>query len=205
MLTDDDPDRVAANQGRLAELVGIPRERHLRGMQVHGTRVRALDGAPDPTAPLEEADGQVTGARDLATLVLVADCLPIAVAGEGAVGMLHAGWRGLAEGVVAAGVRALREQGAREPLAAAIGPGIGRCCYQVGEEVQDRFAGHGEEVREGDRLDLKRVARRELEAAGVADVHDAGLCTHCSDAELFFSHRRDRGVTGRQAGVAWRA
>lgn len=202
VLTDDDPARVAANQERLAELVGIPRARHARGMQVHGARVRSLAGPPDPEAPLEEADGQVTAEGGVAAVVLVADCLPIAVAGDGAVAMLHAGWRGLAEGVVEAGVAALRAQGAREPLAAAIGPGIGRCCYQVGEEVHERFS---PELREGDRLDLKAAARRALATAGVAEVHDCGLCTHCSDPSLFFSHRRDRGVTGRQAGVAWRA
>jgi copper oxidase (laccase) domain-containing protein len=71
----------------------------------------------------------------------------------------------------------------------------------VGEEVQERFRTFGPEVRSGDNLDLKRIARLQLERAGAARIHDAGLCTMCCPD--FFSHRRDRGVTGRQAGVAW--
>jgi copper oxidase (laccase) domain-containing protein len=88
-------------------------------------------------------------------------------------------------------------------LEAAIGPGAGVCCYEVGEEVHAQFAAYGEGVRHGRNLDLKAIAREDLARAGVATVHDVGLCTICSDASLFFSHRRDRGVTGRQAGLAW--
>ena len=84
------------------------------------------------------------------------------------------------------------------PVAAAIGPGIGPCCYEVGDDVRAVF-GTSERT-----LDLKAVARARLEAAGVQEIHDCGLCTAC-DAERFFSHRRDRGVTGRQAGLAWRS
>jgi YfiH family protein len=136
-------------------------------------------------------------------MVLTADCLPIALGGEGAIAMLHAGWRGLASGVVAEGVRAVLELGARGPLAAAIGPGAGPCCYEVGEEVHARFAAaHGDSVRQGRNLDLKAIARHELERAGVHEIHDSRLCTICS-AALFFSHRRDQGITGRQAGIAW--
>jgi copper oxidase (laccase) domain-containing protein len=97
-------------------------------------------------------------------------------------------------------VRALGERG---PLSAAIGPGAGACCYEVGEEVHAAFSGHGAAVRHGNNLDLKAIAARELERAGVQVVHDLGLCTICSDPSLFFSHRRDRGVTGRQAGLVW--
>ena len=91
-----------------------------------------------------------------------------------------------------------------DPLEAAIGPGAGGCCYEVGEEVHAEFAGLATHVRRGRNLDLKAIARDQLhEAAGVSAVHDVGLCTICSDDALFFSHRRDRGVTGRQAGIAW--
>ncbi len=136
-------------------------------------------------------------------MVLTADCLPIAIAGAGAVAMLHAGWRGLAAGVVAEGVSAVRELGASGPLSAAIGPGAGPCCYEVSEDVHAGFADYGADARRGARLDLKAVARMQLVAAGVASVHDAELCTICSDPSLFFSHRRDSGITGRQAGIAW--
>ena len=136
-------------------------------------------------------------------MVLTADCLPIAIAGPGVVAMVHAGWRGLADGIVAEGVRAVRELGADGPLEAAIGPGAGGCCYEVGEEVREAFAEHGEGVRHGRNIDLKAIAREQLDQAGVAAVHDVGLCTICSDPSLFFSHRRDHGITGRQAGLAW--
>jgi copper oxidase (laccase) domain-containing protein len=131
--------------------------------------------------------------------------VPIAVAAPGAVAVLHAGWRGLHAGVVAEGVRAVRELGGTGPVAAAIGPGAGGCCYEVGDEVHAAFADHGPGVRNGRNVDLKAIARRELEAAGVAAVHDVGVCTLCADPGLFFSHRRDGGTTGRQAGVAWRS
>lgn len=204
-LTPDDPTAVQRNRDWLQSRVG---GRLALIRQVHGPRVlrrAAPDDAPGPApeSELEEADGQVTPSRGVAPMVMTADCLPIAVAGGGAVGMLHAGWRGLADGVVAEGVRAAREYARDEPIRAVIGPGAGACCYEVGEEVHERFASYGELGRQGRNLDLKAIARSQLVAAGVETVHDVGLCTICSPAELFFSHRRDRGMTGRQAGVAW--
>jgi polyphenol oxidase len=184
LWTDDDAGRVRENRERLRAEVGA--QRLAQGRQVHGTRV-VVDAEG-----IEEADGQVTAAPGVAAMVLVADCLPVALAGPDRVAMLHAGWRGLAGGVLEAGVEAT---GA---VCAAIGPGIGPCCYEVGDDVRAVF-GTSEPT-----LDLKAIARARLEAAGVRDIHDCGLCTSC-DAERFFSHRRDRGVTGRQAGLAWRS
>ncbi|HEY2160386.1 MAG TPA: polyphenol oxidase family protein [Solirubrobacteraceae bacterium] len=197
-LTDDQPDAVRQNRSLLEARLGMPLAM-IR--QVHGARVKRLTGPPDPAEPLEELDGQATSACDVAPIVLVADCLPIAVAGEGAAAILHAGWRGLAGGIIDEGVRAVRELGAEEPLAAAIGPGAGACCYEVGEEVHARFESYGPTARDGRYLDLKAVARIQLERAGVGSVRDLGLCTICD--EDFFSHRRDHGITGRQAGVVW--
>jgi copper oxidase (laccase) domain-containing protein len=117
--------------------------------------------------------------------------------------MLHAGWRGLAAGVLGAGVRALRQLGARGRLEAAIGPGAGACCYEVGDQVHAVFVEHEPTARRGQNLDMKSIARAQLLAAGVEAVHDAQLCTICADPSLFFSHRRDGGHTGRQAGIAW--
>ena len=193
--TDDDPAAVAANRSRVAEGMGATLA---AGRQVHGTRVRRAESAGPE---VEEADGQATTRSDLAPLVLTADCLPVAVAGRRAVAMLHAGWRGLAGGILAEGVRALRELGDDGPLQAAIGPGAGRCCYETGDEVRAAFA---PEHADGRFLDLKAAARAELTAAGVGPVHDAGICTMCGDPSLWFSHRRDGGVTGRQAGVVRR-
>ena len=184
LWTDDDADNVHANRERVRELAGV--ERLAQGRQVHGARV--VVDARD----IEEADGQVTTVPGVAAIVLTADCLPVALARNGAVAMVHAGWRGLAYGALEAGVAAT------QAVAAAIGPGIGPCCYEVGDEVRAVF-GTSERT-----LDLKAIARERLERAGVTEIHDCGLCTAC-DAERFFSHRRDRGVTGRQAGLAWRS
>ncbi len=186
LATQDDPERVAANRERVREHAGAARL--AQGRQVHGTHV-VVDGEGG-----EEADGQVTTRPGVAAIVLTADCLPVALAGPGAAGVVHAGWRGLAGGVLEAGVAALGSG----PVVAAIGPGIGPCCYEVGDDVRAVFASSERT------LDLKAVARARLEAAGVREIHDCGLCTAC-DPQRFFSHRRDRGITGRQAGLAWRS
>jgi purine-nucleoside/S-methyl-5'-thioadenosine phosphorylase / adenosine deaminase len=207
LWTDDDPERVAVNRGRLAAAMGVSRERLAHGRQVHGATVRRLSQPPDPAGEPAEADGQATGAMGVTPLVLVADCLPIALTGDGAVAMLHAGWRGLAAGVVEEGVDAVRELGATGRLEAAIGPGAGGCCYRVGGDVLARFERHPEAATRdggGARLDLKAIAASRLRAAGVDAVHDCGVCTICSDPALFFSHRRDGERTGRQAGAAAR-
>jgi YfiH family protein len=189
--TDDDPHAIEANRQRLATILARPLDDVVQTRQVHGTRVERIEHRPNE---MREADGQVTRNAALALLVLTADCLPIALASERAVAMLHGGWRGLAGGIVEAGVTAI----GAGPIAAAIGPGAGPCCYEVGAEVAGVFG------RPAGRLDLKAIARERLTAAGVAKVHDTGLCTICNP-QLFFSHRRDDGITGRQAGVVWRS
>ena len=177
------------------------------GHQVHGARVAVVRDAPRPPGyrvSQEASDGQATGLRGVGVAVHAADCLPIALAGDGGVGIVHAGWRGLAGGVIAAGVDALRTRlGVRGPIEAAIGPAAGGCCYETGPDVRAAFGGrHAPGV--GRRLDLKEVARRQLAEAGVAGVHDVGICTLCAESGLVFSYRRDGPrVTGRQAGVAW--
>ena len=204
-LTPDDPAAVLRNRALLQSRVG---GRLAMIRQVHGPRVVRREhpseaSGPDPQHALEEADGQVTAQTGIAPMVLTADCLPIAIAGGGAVAVLHAGWRGLADGVLEEGVRAVRELAGAPPLTAAIGPGAGGCCYGVGREVHEQFASYGSDVHRGHNLDLKAIAGAQLKRAGVGTIHDVGLCTICSSESLFFSHRRDRGVTGRQAGLAW--
>lgn len=195
-FTDDDPAAVRRNRLELEAELGV---RLASGRQVHGTRVQ--HSAPD--SPLQDADGQATATPGLAPLVLSADCLPIAIAATGAVAMVHAGWRGLAGGVIGEGVRKVRALGGTGALHAAIGPGAGPCCYTVGDDVHAVFVRHGEMVRHGRRLDLKAIARAELIRGGAVEIHDVALCTICSHPTVFFSHRRERGVTGRQAGIAW--
>jgi YfiH family protein len=195
LLTDDDPEAVAHNRSTLAARTGVL----AHGRQVHGTEVRRVLAPPDADAAPEPADGQATALPGVAPLALTADCLPIALATTGAVAMVHAGWRGLAGGVIEEGMAALRELDPDGHAAAAIGPGARSCCYEVGDEVREALG------QDGPTADLPGAARERLEAMGVTEVHDAGLCAMCSDPGLFFSHRRDGGVTGRQAGVVWRA
>jgi YfiH family protein len=210
VLTDDENDSVLENRRRLAAALGLEPDRIAFALQVHGTQLidhsdpnqlRGSFGAryvnKEPrNGGVPEGDGHMVTAPGFAPLVFVADCLPVALVGPGGLAVLHCGWRGLAAGIVAAGVAAV------EANAAAVGPGICPCCYEVGEEVLDAFAGLGTGIAEGRMLDLAEVACRLLREAGVEQVETAGLCTSC-ERKLFFSHRRDRGRTGRQAGVAW--
>lgn len=206
LLTEDADAAVIENRRRLATALGFEPEQVVFARQVHGTH---LVEHPDPTCgsfrslgvqkeprDVVEADGHVVREPGLAPLVFVADCLPVALRGSKGVAVVHAGWRGLAGGIVAAGAEAV------EATAAAIGPGIGPCCYEVGEEVLSAFSDLGDSVADGRMLDLPEVARRLLVRAGVEEVESSGLCTSCEE-ELFFSHRRDDGRTGRQAGIAW--
>jgi YfiH family protein len=210
VLTDDERDRVAANRRRLAAALGFAPERVAIARQVHGAELSVHSGPQRPSpfvAPrskIPEADGHATSEPGLPLLVFVADCLPVALAGPQGVAILHCGWRGLTAGIVARGAEAV---GATD---AAIGPGIGPCCYEVGNEVLDalqpptgRKAEFDSTLRPTGRVDLAEVARRLLREAGVERIESAGLCTGCEE-RLFFSHRRDRGRTGRQAGLVWR-
>lgn len=206
ILTDDEPERVDRNRALLAVRVGLEPRSIAMGWQVHGAEVKEWDGpdggfeasAAGGGPELERVDAHATATPGLGLLVLVADCLPVALAGPGRVAMLHCGWRGLAAGIVERAAATFAE-----PPRAAIGPGIGPCCYEVGDEVRDRFRDVDGASR-GRMLDLKAVARARLRSAGVADIEDVGLCTSCRP-DLFFSHRRDGGVTGRQCGLVWRA
>jgi YfiH family protein len=214
ILTEDNRESVIANRRRLAGALDFAPDRIAVAHQVHGSE---LARHPDPVSlrcsfasyegdeeqrslgesEIPEADGHVVDAPGVAALVFVADCVPVALSGPGGVAMLHCGRRGLAAGIVAKGASAV---GATD---AAVGPSIGACCYEVGAEVLAAFDHLGEGVARGRMLDLPEVARRSLSEVGVERVELSGLCTSC-EPELFFSHRRDRGRTGRQVGLIWR-
>ena len=218
LLTGDDRELVIGNRRRLAASAELEPEDVVMGWQVHGIDIKQWEGRDPESAFLDpqgghlKVDGHLTTERGLAALVLVADCLPVAIAGGGAVAMLHCGWRGLAGGLIGKAAARMREGAAPtegDPAsadavrcAAAVGPGIGACCYEVGDEVLEAFGDLGPGFASGRMLDLAEVARRLLERAGVERIEVAGLCTSC-EPELFFSHRRDRGRTGRQAGLVW--
>lgn len=168
--------------------------------QVHGTDVvvvgEELDGY---VVGVGQGDAVATTLRGVAAAVHVADCLPVAIGGEGAVAAVHGGWRGLAGGIVAEAVGVLRGLGVAGELQAMIGPGAGGCCYETGDEVRDLFSGYGASA--GRLLDLQAIAAAQLREAGVATVVALGHCTICD--ERYFSHRREGPATGRLGGFAW--
>jgi YfiH family protein len=204
----DDPALAQRNRDRLADWLALPSPPHwLR--QVHGTAVLRFDAAPAPGDDEPEADAAVTSAPGVVLAILSADCLPVVFAARDGseVAAAHAGWRGLAAGVLEATVAAMRTPPAR--LAAWLGPAAGPQAYEIGAEVRDAFvvrdppaAAAFEAIRPGHwRVDLFALARRRLAAAGVSEVRGGGLCT-ISDPARFFSHRRD-GRSGRLATLAW--
>jgi len=197
--TADEPERVDENRRRLCAEVGADLDALTMNYQHHSADVlKARPGARG-----DRADGLWTDERGLPLLALAADCLPIALArangSRPALAVLHAGWRGLLGGIAASGVAAV----GGGLVSAAIGPGIGPCCYDVGEEVAARFRrAFGLGLVQGGRLDLWSSAERALRAAGCVRVDRVDVCTACNP-DRFFSHRRDEGLTGRQGVLAY--
>ena len=198
-LTEDEPERVAENRRRLCLATGAEATRLSFNRQVHGDSVLRAD----PAAQGESGDGLWTDVPGHPLLVFSADCLPVVLAREQgerpALALLHVGWRGLLAGVVEAGAAVL----GRGRLHAAIGPGIGPCCYEVGDDVRRPFAARfGTHVLRGSHVDLWTAAEQALRAAGAVRVARADLCTACRP-QLYFSHRRDGARTGRQGALAF--
>jgi YfiH family protein len=172
--------------------------------QVHGPRVIVVAEPGDGAG--EDADAAVTTHPGAALCILTADCAPVALASaEGVIGAVHAGWRGLEADVVGATVRAMRELGATE-VVAALGPCIHPGCYEFGPADLDAVAARLGDVVRGrtdagqPALDLPAAVRAALAAAGASLVYDAAECTACSDRS--FSHRA-RGDVERQAMLVW--
>src|SRR5450631_143192 len=194
---------VAANRRRLRSAARLPAE-PVWLQQVHGNCVRDLD-APGPSQP---ADAAITRRAGRICAILTADCLPVLLAADAGdrVGAAHAGWRGLASGVIEATVKALGGPG---QLLAWLGPAIGPSSFEIGAEVRDLLLQHdpGAEVafepnaRGRFFADLQLLARRRLARAGIERVYGGGECTY-AEADKYFSHRRD-GRTGRQASLIW--
>lgn len=202
----DTPEALAENRRRLAEAAGLPSEpRWLR--QVHGTTVADLD-AP---GPLPDADAAVTRRPDVVCALLTADCVPVLFARRDgtAVGAAHAGWRGLAGGVIEATVAALGGQGSE--LLAWLGPAIGPASFEVGEEVREAFVGRDARAAEAFipnhrgrwQCNLYALARQRLQDVGIDDPYGGEHDTY-AEKPRFFSHRRDGGRTGRMATLIWR-
>jgi YfiH family protein len=190
---------ILANRVRLLrsvglESVGVPK-------QVHGGDAAVAAPARGYDVGAIECDALLTATAGQALAVHVADCLPIVLAGAGGLAVIHAGWRGLAAGVIESAVEQLRALTGEGPLEAVIGPGAGGCCYEVDADVHEALAGYG--ASHGRLLDLPVVAAAKLRAAGVETVSDVDICTLCAPPGLLFSHRREGTRTGRQAGIAW--
>jgi YfiH family protein len=168
--------------------------------QVHGTAVHVIDhetgSGGEPVAL--EADGHATALTGVGAMVMAADCMPVALGCDGAVAMVHAGWRGLAAGALEQGVQTLRELAGGEPIEAIVGPCAGVCCYEVGPEVHAAFGRAG---RADGHLDMRAIAHERLTDAGAGHVRDVEACTICD--QRFFSYRCEGIRAGRQAGVAW--
>ena len=200
----DDPQAVSANRDRLMSVLPQP-PKWLR--QVHGANAVEAESVTDPP----EADAVIARLPGTVCVALVADCIPVLLADRAgtAVAIAHAGWRGLAGGVVENTVSRM----AVDPrsLIAYLGPGIGPTAFEVGTDVRDAFVTRDAHAQAaftphapGKWLaDLFLLARQRLQQAGIEDVHGGGLCTY-SDAQRFFSYRRDR-ATGRMAALIWRS
>lgn len=210
LLAGDDPEVVRANRRRVLATLGAPADAWTSGRQVHEALVEHVDaarrgaGAVDPETMIPGTDALWTDEADTPLAVLIADCVPVLLADteRRRIGVVHAGWRGLVAGVIANAVDAI---GASDGVVAFIGPSIGPCCYEVGDDVEaqagDALGAHVIRRRSGARahLDLWRGVATALGAAGVRDVRSSALCTRC-EPHRFFSHRA--GDVGRQALVA---
>jgi polyphenol oxidase len=203
VMTGDAPERVIENRRLLCADVGVDARRAQMAWQQHGASVRQAEtqGLVE-LADRPRCDGLWTEESDVGLMLVAADCLPITLARtDGArpgIAVLHVGWKGLLGGIVQAGATALGPG----RLVAAIGPGIGPCCYEVRADVAEpyRAAFPPQIVRNG-RLDMWSAAEHALRDAGCRSVERVDLCTSCHP-ELFFSHRRDGPRTGRQGVLA---
>ncbi|HSH29442.1 MAG TPA: peptidoglycan editing factor PgeF, partial [Thiohalobacter sp.] len=198
----DDPANVAANRVRLRERLQLPAGPAWLE-QIHGTGILDLDA--EPPGP---ADGALATRPGRVCVVMTADCLPLLLCSRAGdrVAAVHAGWRGLAAGVIEAALDRLAGRG--EALLAWLGPAIGPTAFAVGEEVRAAFLRHDPRAaqafqrRDGELYaDLYTLARQRLAAHGVTAVYGGGRCTW-SEPEQFYSYRRD-GTTGRMASLIW--
>lgn len=207
IFSSDDPGRI--NRNLQLAMAAVQRSERSATMtrQVHGTQVVqvSLSGPSSSSQERPVGDAQVTSDPKVTPLVLVADCYPVVVAGPGGVAVAHCGWRGVAAGIVGEVVRAVSRLTSRASnhFFAAIGPGIGPCCYEVGDDVREAFNMGPGQKRE---FDLAEQIAQRLVLAGLdsSRVGTCGVCVSCA-SDLFFSHRRDGPATGRQAGFAWLA
>lgn len=191
----DRSDVVERNLERLRSELELPRIQLLK--QVHGSELRTIEPEHDVARPI--ADGATIRHRERALLITGADCPTVMIASESRLSALHCGWRPVAAGLIEKATADF----ATESFDAVIGPGICADHFEVGDEVIEAMGSDGPAHASGRQLDLAGLIQARLSRAGARRVHVIERCTYC-EPELFFSHRRDNGTTGRQAGIAWR-
>lgn len=201
---EDSRENVRENYRRLGERIGC--HRFVLGNQQHTDNLLHVDGSyakTDIFDPVDYvADGLITREPELALVVFIADCVPVLLQGPGVVAAVHAGWRGTAKGIVHKAVREMDCDPAE--ITAYIGPSIGPCCYEVGDEVREamreRLGREAEAFFHQRNIDLKGLNRRQLELCGVEKIDVSPICTYCSH-ERYWSHRYTHGQRGSQAAV----
>ncbi|MFH1406799.1 MAG: peptidoglycan editing factor PgeF [Candidatus Omnitrophota bacterium] len=208
----DNTETVLANRKKLLTPIKVDYRDLACFNQVHGSRVAQIDsldmgsGALDYESSIKETDSALTNTKKLPMAVFVADCFPVYFFDPvaNAAGICHAGWRGTYERITQKTIRSMQVKFETTPenLLVAIGPGIRKCCYSVGEELVEYFPGSVERKHSGYHLDLVKENLKHLAGAGVKDKHifDAELCTSCRN-ELFFSYRKEKDAAGRQMAL----
>lgn len=203
---EDRAENLTENKKRVAKAFGTDGNKIFTVSQVHSDRIVIIDRtdtAPEDVKPFE-ADAIITDIKGISIGILTADCVPLLFldSRNKVIAAVHAGWKGTASKIASKTVKMMVERFESRPkeIRAAIGPAIGACCYEVGQEVVDAvgYRGNASVQREGKwYLDLPRANLLQLQEMGIADIDVSGICTSCR-TDLFFSHRKEMGKTGRQ-------
>jgi YfiH family protein len=196
----DDTDAVNENLERFRAAVGALRCPIVRARQVHSDQVNVITSFADGLV----GDALITDSKNVCLAVSVADCLPIFICDPSnqAFGVVHAGWKGTLKGITGACVERMQTEFGSDPgnMSALLGPAIGPCCFEVSSEVAHRFEELLPESVSGSHVNLHKANKLALEGLGVSSVASDPICTSCNQ-ELFFSHRRDKGATGRMLAL----
>lgn len=212
----EDRETVLENYRRICAAEGFAMERLTLTDQTHTDRVRLVDETTagmgvQKQSDIKDTDGLITDLLQAPLVVFVADCAPVLMADKrtGAVAAVHSGWKGTLKGIAAKAVQQMKENFGTDPrdIIAAVGPCIGPCCYEVGQDFKDAFHGKWEHLftpkKDKYHFDLKQANRLVLQEAGVGEIYATNECTYCR-SDLLFSHRKTQGKRGNMAGIIQR-